>query len=127
MEKADIFLFEPSEFMRLFIRRALEQTPYTIQNEAGNANEAMALLDLDRRRQKLIDLVLISDSLPPEGGAKGTRHVLEHLKRSESGAKVVGIYTVKKFRMQRLKVTTDISHDEVVSNPANLRNLIAEI
>jgi DNA-binding NarL/FixJ family response regulator len=121
MEKANILLFEPSEFMRLFIRKALEDSNFTITEAAGTAEEATRLIDLDRKHET--DLVIVSD----EHGTKAAKRVLDHLARSDSPAKTLGIYRDQEFHRQRLKVTSDIRHDDVVNNPTNLRNLIAQI
>lgn len=107
--------------MRLFIRRALEKSPFHILHEAETADEAKHLTDIDKKHE--IDLVIVSDGL----GLKAAKHILEHLGRIESPAKTLGIYKDKEFYKQRVGVTSEIKHDEVVQNPSNLRNLIARI
>jgi len=127
MERANILLCEPSDFMRLWVKKALEGSLFHLTAEATSLQEAIKLIDFENNNGKKPDLVIVSDGLEPKNEAKGAKHLIEYLERTESTAKILGIYTLKKFREQRIKVTTDISRDEVVTNPTNLRNLITEI
>jgi hypothetical protein len=121
MEKAHILVCEPSDFLRLFIRRSLEGTNFIIANEVSNAEEAARLVDLDRKRD--IDLVVVSAHL----GTKAAKHIVDHLSRVGSPAKTLGIYETKRLYNQRIKVTSEISQDDVVNSSSNLRDLISQL